>query len=137
MHIPIPFDWRETKDDITIVVPLKGLSFKNIDIYVADLFVKISHRPFLLQIDLAREVIPGSLVRVIENNVLLLTLEKESKVFWNTLEFDGNKSDKVVRRKESIDRRDQEIKKLHELARNTKLEEERSSLRDQVRLLTK
>ena len=132
MYVSIQYQWRETEKDITIIVPLKGMLFKNMDLYVADLLVKISHRPFFLQIDLAREVIPVSLVTQIQNDVLLLTLEKVSKTLWNVLIYDGCKNSAVERRRKSMLRRSQEIRTLHENAMKTKVEEERSTLRDQV-----
>lgn len=137
MHVSINYEWRETENDVTIVVPLKGMSFKNVDIYVSDLMVKISHAPFLLLIDLIHEVIPTSLVTLHENNILLLTLEKASKCLWNEILYGGCKKDAMKRRKESMARRAQEISKLHNMAREKKIDEERSTLRDQVRLIKK
>ncbi len=134
MPISFKYTWTESEDAIEIKIPFKGKSIENTDIYLSDVFLKVSHPPVLLVLDLAREIIVNSSKAIKQNDVLLLHLPKAtgSRGKWKSLSFKGSKTDTMHRRNASIVKRQEEVKHSHEKARDTKLEEERMTLKKQV-----
>ena len=136
MPISIEYEWKQTENNLFISLPFKVNSLQNADIYVSDLVLKVAHAPFLLILDLANAVIPSSLLKRVDEGrgVLHLQLTKALEGHWEVLTFDGSKEKSNERKKASIQRRDDEIKFLHKQAVDKKLEEERETLREQMRI---
>ena len=133
MPISVKYYWEETQDDITLKIPFKGQSAKRVDLFVADLVLKISYNPYLLDINLAKKIRTNSFKAVLKDGHLIVNVGKEVQGLWHKLVFDdGSKEDIKIRREESIQRREEEIQHLHENARSKKVEEDRMAVRKQV-----
>ena len=135
MPVSIEYDWKQTESDLVISIPFKVKSLQNANVDVSDLVLKVSQAPFFLLLDLANKVVPSSLQKRVEaGNILHLHLTKASKGHWQALTFDGSKDESNVRRTASTQRREEEIKHLHKLTVAKRVEEERATLRDQMKL---
>ena len=145
MPASLTYTWEQTNESIEVVIPFKGKSLKNADVYCSDLLLKISTSPFFLQLDLQDYVVPTTL-RVVKNgdNLYIHVSKSKSesdssnsklKQPWKSLVFEGTKEETRGRREQSMDRRSLELKQMHEHARKMKVEEGKITLRNQVRIV--
>ena len=132
MPISGQFEWKETETDITVYIPFRGKSIKKTDIFVADAVLKVSHPPFLLDINLTDLIKTNSCKAIVKDDTLVIKLSKARVGLWHKLVYDGTKDEIKSRRRDSLQRREDEIREHHEKARSKRLEEERMTLRKQV-----
>lgn len=135
MPVSLKYTWEETQHEITITIPFRGQSAKKVDLFVADVILKVSYHQYLLDINLAKKIRTNTSKALLKDGYLIIHLEKENKGLWHHLVFDGSKEESRARRNESLHRREREIQKQHENARSKKVEEERMAVRMQVRLM--
>ena len=155
MPASLKYTWEQTNESIEVVIPFKGKSLKNADVYCSDLLLKISTSPFFLQLDLQDYVVPTTLRAVKNGDNLYIHVSKSKsesksesnssnsnsnsnsnsklKQPWKSLVFEGTKEETRARREQSMDRRSLELKQMHEHARKMKVEEGKITLRNQVR----
>jgi len=144
MPISLQHTWRDLDDEEGVVevrIPFKGKSIDKTDIFLSDIFIKVSHPPFLLSIDLANKIEVNSCSAIKRDDELVLLLKKKTSTLgsntstvWQSLAFEGTKTERVERREQSIRRREAELKQIHENARANRLDEERMTLKMQVRI---
>lgn len=134
MTISGQYSWEETKEDLTVLIPFRGKSVKKLDVFAADCLLKVSHPPFLLEINLKETIETKSCKPLLrKDGILVINLKKKTPGLWYELTFsDGTKEYIEKRRHESIQRREDEIRQQHGNARSKKLEEERMAIRNQV-----
>ncbi len=139
MTISGQYSWEETKEDLTVLIPFRGKSVKKLDIFIADCLLKVSHPPFLLDINLKETIETKSCKALLrKDGILVINLKKKIPGLWCALTFsDGTTEFIEKRRHESIQRREEEIRQQHGNARSKKLEEERMTIRNQVSFLEK
>ena len=136
--MPANFQWthEQTKDHVTFLVNIRGKSSKTIDVFVADLLIKISEpHGFLLILDTVEAIVPTETRIDNDGNILRIRAKKALSKHWDTLLFEAKKEEIIFRREQSILRREKEISKLHEDARSRRIEEERTTLKHQVSLV--
>ena len=133
MPISSKYTWEESHTDITIHIPFRGKSIKKVDLFVADIILKVSHPPFLLDLNLTKTIQTNSCRAILKDGVLVINLKKTTQGLWHKLIFDGTKNEIKSRRRDSLQKREDEIRQQHENARSKKLEEERMTVRKQVR----
>lgn len=133
MPISGQYTWKESQNDITIYIPFRGKSIKKVDLFVADTLLKVSHPPFLLDLNLNKEIQTTSCKALLKDDTLVINLKKISQGLWHNLIYDAaTKEELKKRRRDSIQRREKEIRQQHENARSKKLEEERMTIQKQV-----
>lgn len=57
--MPIKVDaiqWEQSAEEVTVVVPLKGVRSSKADIYSSDLYIKVNFPPYLFEADLFAEI---------------------------------------------------------------------------------
>lgn len=136
--MPAEFQWKheQTQDHITFLVNIRGKSSKTIDVFVADLLVKISQpHGFLLILDTLEAIVPTETRIENDGNALKIRAKKAVSKHWDTILFEAKKEEIKIRRQQSILRREREISQLHEDARSRRVEEERTTLKHQVSLV--
>ncbi|ETV68536.1 hypothetical protein H257_15525 [Aphanomyces astaci] len=134
MPLTPQFTWEEDVSSIALRVPLKGASRKDVDIYVADLVVKVNFKPYVLLVDLHAAVEPENTTVTITNGVVVLVAQKHERRVWKQLGFDGTKADCLARRKASMARKEAYEQKLSEARKDLKYRNEKQTLRDQMSL---
>lgn len=132
MPISASYTWSETKDLLHLQIPLKGVSPKAVDIVAARTVLKVSFVPYLIDLDLAGYIDDDKSRAVFKDGVLHIHLIKELQIYWNQLLFDGEDKERKERRRISLQQRSRRIQNQVEQVKETKLKEERKTLRDQV-----
>ena len=135
MHVSGVYSWTQTKKSIDISIPLKGVSPKKIDILLTETYIKVSYRPFLLEIDLFKAVDEVSSRAVLKSGTLIIHLRKkddESGGDWDSICFEGTKKEIQLRRSQAMSNREELVKIVHNKAKDRQIEEGRIVLRKQV-----
>ena len=132
MPVAGKYSWSETEDTIALNVPLKGATLKTTDVFVATYILKISFPPYLIDLDLSGAIDQKKSRALYEQAELKLYLRKANFGLWGKLLFDGNEKERKERRQKALENRCLEIKDHVTKAQQTKILEERNSLKDQV-----
>ncbi|OQR96140.1 hypothetical protein ACHHYP_16944 [Achlya hypogyna] len=134
MPLTPQYEWSQDEASISLRVPLKGTSRKEVDFYVADLVIKINFKPYVLILDLTATIDPASTMIKLIDGAIDLTVKKESPGAWKELTFHGAKSDVLARRKASMDRKTEMEQQWFEKRKELKYATEKKTLRDQMAL---
>lgn len=127
------YQWTQTEGSIELVIPLKGVSPKIIDVLLTEIYLKVSYRPFLLEIDLLKAVDTNKSRAVLENGNLIICLKKkEGQIQWDDLCFEGTKDQIKLRRTDALSKREESVKNIFRKAKENRIEEGRMMLRKQV-----
>jgi len=86
-------EWSETSDNVTLNVPLKGASNKNVDIFDTNHYIKVSYPPYFYEVALHDEVDDDVSKAIIENGVVSFLLTKKKASIWGQLQS-SNSTDK-------------------------------------------
>ena len=141
MPVSGSYEWDQTDDTIELSIPLKGVSPKLVDILLTEIYLKVSYRPFLLEIDLLHPVDETKSQAVLKDGSLLISLVKSvrednvesSMGIWKGLLYEDESKDNIRRRRaQSVLKREERLKVKHENVKNMRLKEERMTLRNQV-----
>ena len=127
MPISGQYTWSETASHIEIAIPLKGVSIKKVDVFTASNILKVSFAPFLLDLNLYKEIDEENSRAVFNNGTLNICLSKKesSETLWNQLCFEGTKQEIQQRRDKALAERSERVKKQMEKTAAKKVEEER------------
>lgn len=102
MPLTAKYTWEESVNDVTIRIPLKGTQASDVGIFCADVFVRVSFRPYVLVLDLLHEVDEALSNALSERGVLTLRLPKAEPSIWGQLCVKGlSKAELKERRKAS------------------------------------
>ena len=134
MPITGEYTWDQTQDSVTISIPFKGKSLKNVDIFLAESVIKVSHPPFLIDLTLAKEVEVARCRALRRSSFLYIHLQKLEPGLWDDLCFQGSKEEVSAIRKETMKKREDRLRLCHEEALLKKQKEERKSVRNQMDL---
>lgn len=87
MSLSGEYTWTETNDTIDVVIPLKGVSLKEVDLLVTCSRIKVSYKPFLIDLNLCHEIIKGKGQAVAKKGTLKICLfKKNAGQLWGCLE---------------------------------------------------
>eukprot|EP00986_Skeletonema_menzelii_P009083 scaffold4054_cov142-Skeletonema_menzelii.AAC.6 len=134
MPLSSEYTWSETTETVTILVPLKGVSHKTVDISTTSSIIKINFKPYLLDLNLYQNIIEDKSKAVFKDGVLNISLVKEECKLWGQLCFAGSKSEIIARRKNAFQLRDARTRQQTEKAAERKVDEERLMLREHMAL---
>eukprot|EP00747_Dinoflagellata_sp_TGD_P161649 gnl/TRDRNA2_/TRDRNA2_178347_c0_seq1.p1 gnl/TRDRNA2_/TRDRNA2_178347_c0~~gnl/TRDRNA2_/TRDRNA2_178347_c0_seq1.p1 ORF type:complete len:1030 (+),score=275.76 gnl/TRDRNA2_/TRDRNA2_178347_c0_seq1:60-3149(+) len=104
MPLPIQFDWSEDEHTITFVLRQKGVTAKNVDIALCDVYIKVNCHPALFDADLKHEIDPEHKKTLckIGNGKVTLTLQKKAPGLWNDFRATGTKAELRERRQAAL-----------------------------------
>ena len=128
------YTWKESEKFVTLTIPLKGTSPKTVDVFAAELVLKVSYPPYLINLDLHAAVDENRSKASVKGGNLTLKLTKKEPGLWISLVADGSPEELAARRAESIEQRSKEQDALTEKVRDRKHEDERKALRKQMSL---
>ena len=87
MPLSEEYTWSETNDTIEVVIPLKGVSSKKVDVFESYNALKVSYEPFLLDLKLYDEINKGETQAVFKKGTLKISLfKKNAGQLWGCLE---------------------------------------------------
>lgn len=99
MPLTAKYTWDESVNDVTIRVPLKGTEISSVGIFCADLFVRISFKPYVLILDFVHEVDETLSNALSERGVLTLRLPKLEPALWGKLCVQGLSKEQLKKRR--------------------------------------
>ncbi|RKO97303.1 hypothetical protein CAUPRSCDRAFT_11020, partial [Caulochytrium protostelioides] len=81
--ITTSYTWTQTPDAVELVVPMRGVQAKRVDIVCHDVYVKLHFPPFFFELDLHAAVEPAQATATIGAGQVVLVLPKAEKgVLW-------------------------------------------------------
>nr|CAB3238462.1 EKN1 protein [Phallusia mammillata] len=118
------FRWHETKDKVTIVVPLKGVKSSKVDIFATEEYIKVSYPPFLFECVLYAGVDDDKSVATIRDGCVTFSLPKQEPEIWTQLQSSqaGDKAFVLKKKQEAIENAQK---------KNEKAQKERASIKDE------
>lgn len=136
MPVTADYTYSETTSHIEVVIPLKGVTPKKVDIFTASTILKVSFPPFLLDLDLSYPIDVEKSKAVLKDGTLKIRLSKkhDQQQLWGHLCFEGTKGEIKQRRQLAFKEREEKIKNQMEKVASKKLEEERMVFRQHMHL---
>ena len=134
MPLSSEYTWSETTETVTILIPLKGVSHKAVDISTTSNILKVNFKPYLLDLNLYQDISEDKSKAVFKDGVLNISLAKKEFQLWGQLCFIGSKSEIAARREESFKLRDARTQQQKEMTAARKVDEERLMLREHMAL---
>lgn len=130
------YTWKETENEVNITLPLKGVKSSKADIFSTNRYIKVNYPPYLFEVHLHAPVLEEKCTAKIGNGVVNFNLSKEEHGFWGRLvsEESENKEAMSVRRAEAIEHVQKTAAKLDEEKAKKKREEERFSIKQEMKL---
>lgn len=125
MPIAGDYTWTETNASIEVVISLKGVSPKKVDVFTASTILKVSYSPFLIDLDLFDEIELDKCKAIFKDGVLKILLVKKIQELWGQLCFGGTIDETKQRRQQALEKRQQHVKEQIGKVRAKKFEEER------------
>eukprot|EP00768_Dysnectes_brevis_P008195 gnl/Dysnectes_brevis/7272_a12049_453.p1 GENE.gnl/Dysnectes_brevis/7272_a12049_453~~gnl/Dysnectes_brevis/7272_a12049_453.p1 ORF type:complete len:373 (-),score=48.50 gnl/Dysnectes_brevis/7272_a12049_453:26-1144(-) len=103
MPIGLKYTIEQTPGAVILIVDVKNVDLKKLDVISTPFYVSISARPHLLVVDLHGSVkMSGHRCKLKKNKTLHLTLLKEEAGVWDRIEFIGNQESRMKRRDASL-----------------------------------
>jgi dyslexia susceptibility 1 candidate gene 1 protein len=125
MPVLAEYTWNESGGHMEVTIPLKGVSSKKVDVFIASTILKVSFPPFLLDLDLYDEIDEDGSRAVHDNGTLKICLSKRTVGIWGQPHFIGTKDVLKERRQKALNQRDEKIQRQIERVSQKKVEEER------------
>ena len=136
MPVSGEYTWSETSESIEVLIPLKGVSPKKVDVFTASTILKVSYSPFLLDLNLHAEIIVDKCKAILKDGILriLLTKPDDKKVLWGQLCYEGTNEEVKRRRQMALREREDRVKQQMEKVATKKMEEERMVFQQHMEL---
>lgn len=130
------FTWRETEEEVELILPLKGAKPSGVDVFSTDEYIKVNYPPFLFEVQLFAPVLEEKCTVRIGNGVVDFRLVKRSPGLWNRLVApEGeDKSCMVEKRSEAIAHAHKKAAEEREERAKKKREEEQFAIKQQMKL---
>eukprot|EP00956_Cyclotella_meneghiniana_P002242 scaffold2530_cov87-Cyclotella_meneghiniana.AAC.8 len=125
MPITGEYTWSETNVNIEVLIPLKGVSPKKLDVFTASNILKVAFPPFLIDLNLFAEIEVEQCRAILKEGTLKILLTKKEDRVWGQLCFEGTKEEIKQRRNDALREREQRVKQQMQQAATKKMEEER------------
>ncbi|KAJ8603999.1 hypothetical protein CTAYLR_003337 [Chrysophaeum taylorii] len=128
------YTWKETEGSVQVSVLLRGVSPKAVDVYAADVYVKISYPPCLIELDLFGEIRDLEVTAKIKKGQLTLVLPKVEPGVWGQLCVEADKAEVMKHRAVARERRQKRESDVSEKSKARKHEDQRQAVRTQMKL---
>eukprot|EP00946_MAST-07B_sp_MAST-7B-sp1_P003324 g3324.t1 len=142
MPLSPEYSFTQTDTTVSLHVSLKGTPKRKVDIYIADVFVKVNFAPYLLQLDLCEPVSLDKPVARFDqrDGKLHIVLLKATPGTWESLKFtppqaaSSSEKRKILseRRGASMERRAKYDDEVRELVKERRFKNEKMTLRRQM-----
>ncbi len=99
---------------------------KKVDVFTASTLLKVNYSPFLLDLNLHKEIDEDDSRAVLKKGTLEIRLAKKNEgELWGQLCFEGSNEETKQRRQLALKQRDEKVQRQTERAAQTKVDEER------------
>ena len=86
MPVTPELEWEESEAEVVVSVGLPIKASARVDVVFADLYVRLSHAPYLLHLDLAHPIAEQEAAAVVSAGSVTLRLPKLDRGLWGALE---------------------------------------------------
>ncbi len=137
-----PLEWFQNEDSLTINLPLSGVSFKKLDFFLSDVFLKINilEKNLIKILDFHGEIdyLSKSNSFLYMNENLEIILQKHEKGLWPCLLIDKYSKEEIIhRREQAIQRKNEAEKEFQKNLNDMKIKYDRFSVSEQMRIESK
>ena len=91
--------WTENEDHIQLILPLKGSSPQNVDIFCTTEYLKVSYPPYLFEALLRHKIDTQHSKIIIGNGSIQINLKKVESQIWVVLKSDLQKDKQIMQQK--------------------------------------
>lgn len=136
MPISGEYTWTETIDAINVLIPLKGVSPKKVDVFTASTILKVAYSPFLIDLDLYNELELEKCRAILKDGTLIVHLAKKDgqHELWGQLCFEGTADEIKHRRDKALHDQQEKVMRQMEKVAAKKVEEERMVFQQHMEL---
>jgi hypothetical protein len=136
MPISGEYTWTETIDAINVLIPLKGVSPKKVDVFTASTILKVAYSPFLIDLDLRSELELEKCRAILKDGTLIVHLAKKDgqHELWGQLCFEGTPDETKHRRDKALEEQQEKVMRKMEKVAAKKVEEERMVFQQHMEL---
>ena len=130
------YTWKESDDDLTITVPLKGVKGSKADIFSTNQYIKVNYPPYLFEVHLFALVAEEKCTAKVGNGVIEFVLVKEEPGLWGQLTSEESKDKAFMsdKRREAIEHAQKTAAEVAEQKAKKKKEEETFAIKQQMKL---
>ncbi|KAJ8919689.1 hypothetical protein NQ315_006217 [Exocentrus adspersus] len=130
------YDWKQTKQDLSVHIPLKVLCEQKADIFTSKRYLKVKYEQYFFELILLHSIdVSKSQCKLTDDNVIF-ELRKEEEQTWHSLEPDIPKKEKLELKKRLLDEAYSRIQEQDKEKINKKAELKRVAVREQIELDT-
>ncbi|GAB5357550.1 hypothetical protein AAMO2058_000383800 [Amorphochlora amoebiformis] len=129
MPITPKLNWEQSESDVTLTVHIKHALKSKLSITSSPLFLKVNHKPYLLDLDLNKEILYSDIRVTIMPEYIKINCPKEKKVEWEALRAIGDKESLKKRREESVSQAEQARYKHLQRVKEEKKDAQEKALR--------
>lgn len=136
MPIAGNYSWNDKKDQVKIIIPLKGVSPTIVDILVTSSTLKINYLPYIIDIVLFDKIDAVKHKATVKDGVLIISLFKVTTTLWKSLTNENliEKHALAEVKAESVLAHEVFEKDMSTKRKDRKIEDERLALRKQMAL---
>lgn len=130
------YTWRETEEEVSITLPLKGVKSSKADIFSTNHYIKVNYPPYIFEVHLHAPVLEEKCTAKIGNGAVNFLLVKEEPGLWGSLASAESQDKQVMKEKraEALKHAEEETAKLAEERAKKKREEERFAVKQEMKL---
>jgi len=129
-------EWNETEHVLTLRVPLKGASTKNLDIFSSPNYIKVSVPPYYYEVALFEGIDDENSKAVISNGQVQFHLQKLQPKTWGQLHTNQHKDKAFMKnlREESVTTKQQKEQTKEKERQRTRDQQKKYAVREQMRV---
>ena len=130
------YTWKETDDEVSITLPLKGVKGSKADIFSTDRYIKVNFPPYLFEVHLFAPVVEEQCTAKVGNGVIeFILIKKDSRVWGRLTSVESeDKGVMVEKRAEAIEHTHKAAAELAKQRAEKKREEEQYAIKQQMKL---
>ncbi|KAK9881512.1 hypothetical protein WA026_016392 [Henosepilachna vigintioctopunctata] len=130
------YEWNQTKNNITINVPLRGVHQSKVDIFYSQRYIKANYEQFFFEVLLLHAVDVSKSNCILTDKDMVFELVKTDSEIWTSLEPNISKKEKLELKLECIRREYEVIEAKEKDKESRKAELKRLAVSEQMKIDT-
>ncbi|CAG9830548.1 unnamed protein product [Diabrotica balteata] len=126
--------WKQTKSDIIVQVPMKGVHQSKLDVFISSRFVKATYERNYFELILFSKIIASDSKCILTPTEVIFELKKSEDIEWDYLEPNVSKTEKLELKKLFLEESFKEIQKADEKKCEKKHELKRLAVKKQIEI---
>ncbi|XP_072380199.1 dynein axonemal assembly factor 4 [Diabrotica undecimpunctata] len=126
--------WKQTKSDIIVQVPMKGVHQSKLDVFISSRFVKATYERNYFELILFSKIIASDSKCILTPTEVVFELKKAEDIDWDYLEPNVSKTEKLELKKLFLEESFKEIQAADEKKCERKHELKRLAVKKQIEI---